>query len=308
MTIVNLVVPVTGVILIGWLAGYFNYLSRDISDGLVHFAYNIAMPALLFDTLAQENLESLLAWRFLLAFGGGSLICFVVVFLFSAGHATRGIGSRTMYGLSASMTNTAFVALPILHRMYGPPGVLPAAVATLFVALVMFPMSTILLEWQRQGVRSQSWQLARKVVLNPLVLSSVLGVAWAITGAPVPKLVDNLLKIFGDALAASALFAIGLGLSFDGVRSNFRPSMMLAVIKLAIMPALVWGLALLLGLDHRFTTSAVVCAAVPTAKTAYILSKENLCEEPLVASTISLTTLLSTVSLVFWLSVLPELI
>jgi hypothetical protein len=307
MTIVNLVVPVTGVILIGWLAGYFNYLSRDISDGLVHFAYNIAMPALLFDTLAQENLESLLAWRFLLAFGGGSLICFVIVFLFSAGRARRDIGCRTMYGLSASMTNTAFVALPILHRMYGPPGVLPAAIATLFVALVMFPMSTILLEWQQQGV-SRSWQLARKVVLNPLVLSSVLGIAWAVTGAPVPKLIDNLLKIFGDALAASALFAIGLGLSFDGVRSNFRPSMMLAVIKLAVMPALVWGLALLLGLDHRFMTSAVVCAAVPTAKTAYILSKESHCEEPLVASTISLTTLLSTVSLVFWLSVLPELI
>jgi malonate transporter and related proteins len=307
MTIVNLVVPVTGVILIGWLAGYFNYLSRDISDGLVHFAYNIAMPALLFDTLAQENLESLLAWRFLLAFGGGSLICFVIVFLFSTGRARRDIGSRTMYGLSASMTNTAFVALPILHRMYGPPGVLPAAIATLFVALVMFPMSTILLEWQQQGV-SRSWQLARKVVLNPLVLSSVLGIAWAVTGAPVPKLIDNLLKIFGDALAASALFAIGLGLSFDGVRSNFRPSMMLAVIKLAVMPALVWGLALLLGLDHRFMTSAVVCAAVPTAKTAYILSKESHCEEPLVASTISLTTLLSTVSLVFWLSVLPELI
>ena len=47
------------------------------------------MPALLFDTLAQENLESLLAWRFLLAFGGGSLICFVAVFLFGAGRATR---------------------------------------------------------------------------------------------------------------------------------------------------------------------------------------------------------------------------
>jgi malonate transporter and related proteins len=263
------------------------------------------MPALLFDTLAQENLESLLAWRFLLAFGGGSLICFVAVFFFGAGRATRDIGSRTMYGLSASMTNTAFVALPILHRMYGPPGVLPAAIATLFVALVMFPMSTILLEWQRQGA-SRSWQLARKVVLNPLVLSSILGVAWAVTGAPVPKPIDNLLKIFGDALAASALFAIGLGLSFDGVRSNFRPSMMLAIIKLAVMPALVWGLALLLGLDHRFTISAVVCAAVPTAKTAYILSKESHCEEPLVASTISLTTLLSTVSLVFWLAVLPE--
>jgi malonate transporter len=82
----------------------------------------------------------------------------------------------------------------------------------------------------------------------------------------------------------------------------------LAVIKLVVLPALVWGLALLLGLDHRFTTAAVVCAAVPTAKTVYILSSEHQCEEPLVASTISLTTLLSTVSLVFCLSVLTEVI
>src|ERR1700749_2282895 len=108
MTIVNLVVPVTGVILIGWLAGYFNYLSRDLSEGLIHFAYNIAMPSLLFGTLAQENLESLLAWRFLLAFGGGSLLCFAAVFMFGAGRGAPGIDRRTMVGMSASMTNTAF--------------------------------------------------------------------------------------------------------------------------------------------------------------------------------------------------------
>jgi malonate transporter and related proteins len=308
MNVLNLVVPVTGVILIGWLAGYFNYVSRDISEGLIHFAYNIAMPALLFDTLAQENLQSLLAWRFLLAFGGGTLTCFVIVFAISAGRTTHGVASRTMYGLSASMTNTAFVALPILHRLYGPAGVLPAAIATMFIALVMFPMSKILLEWESQAGGSRYWQLARHVVLNPLVLSTVLGTAWAIIGAPVPTMLDNALKIFGDALAASALFAIGLGLSFDRVRANLRPAMLLTVVKLAIMPALVWRLALLLGLDQRFTTAAVICAAVPTAKTAYILSSEHQCEEPLVASTISLSTLLSTVSLVFWLAVLPKLV
>jgi malonate transporter len=203
-----------------------------------------------------------------------------------------------MYGLSASMTNTAFVALPILHRLYGPTGVLPAAIATMFVALVVFPISKILLEWEGRSVGSRSWQLARNVVINPFVLSTVFGTAWTTTGAPLPRMLDNSLKIFGDALAASALFAIGLGLSFDGVRANFRPAMLLTVVKLVIMPALVWGLALLLGLDHRFTTAAVVCAAVPTAKTAYILSSEHHCEQPLVASTISLSTLLATVSLV----------
>ena len=307
MTVLNLILPITAVILAGWLAGYFNYIARQAADSLVHFAYNIAMPALLFGTLAQENLDSLLAWRFLLAFGGGSLICFAVVFLASSGHDHRNVPSRTMYGLSASMTNTAFVALPILHRLYGPHGVLPAAIATLFVALVMFPMAVILLQWDRGRSGGRSWPLVRQVALNPLVLSTALGIAWAMTGLALPRPLDAFLKIFGDALTACALFALGLGLSLGGIRAHLRPSLSIAVVKLAVLPALVWGLSWLLGLSEFYIVSAVVCAAVPTAKTAYILSKENNCEEELVASTISLTTVLSTVSLIFWLYVLPRM-
>jgi predicted permease len=45
----------------------------------------------------------------------------------------------------------------------------------------------------------------------------------------------------------------------------------------------------------------VVCAAVPTAKTAYVLAGEYHVEEAMVASTISMTTLLSVVTLFGWL-------
>src|SRR5262245_44523384 len=51
--------------------------------------------------------------------------------------------------MTAAMTNTGFVALPILHAVYGQPAVLPAAVATVFVAEVM-PLRTLC------GVRSRS--------------------------------------------------------------------------------------------------------------------------------------------------------
>jgi hypothetical protein len=46
---------------------------------------------------------------------------------------------------------------------------------------------------------------------------------------------------------------------------------------------------------------AVICAAVPTAKTVYILAGEYHCEEMMVASTVSMTTLASVVSVVVWL-------
>jgi malonate transporter len=49
------------------------------------------------------------------------------------------------------------------------------------------------------------------------------------------------------------------------------------------------------------TIAAVVCGAVPTAKTVYILAGEYKVEEPLVAATVSITTLLSVATLLGWL-------
>ena len=72
MQVAALILPVFAVIVTGWAAGYVGYVSRDLSDGLIHFAYNIAMPALLVVTIAGEPPRSLFAWRFLVAFGGGS--------------------------------------------------------------------------------------------------------------------------------------------------------------------------------------------------------------------------------------------
>jgi malonate transporter and related proteins len=309
MEVVDLVLPVFAVIVTGWLAGQLGYISRSLADGLVHFAYNVAMPALLFVTVAQEPARHLLEWRFLLAFGGGSILCFVLVLMAVRVGWGRDLRSGTMFGMSAAMTNTGFVALPVLHAIYGQPAVLPAAIATLFVAAVMFPLNVVLLEIRsgQHGSSASATLLAKQIVLNPMVLSTTLGLIWTIAGLPLPAPMVAYLNIFAGALTPCALFAIGLGLSLDGLRSNLAASAVLAAVKLVIMPLVVYGLCVAVGLNPLYTIAAVVCGAVPTAKTVYILAGEYKVEEPLVAATVSMTTLLSVVTLLGWLYALSGL-
>jgi len=304
MQIADLILPVFAVILTGWIVGYTGYLSRALTDALIHFAYNIAMPALLIVTIAQEPSHSLINWRFLVAFGGGSLICFLLVFGITSIHASGSLASRTMYGMAASMTNTGFVALPVLQAIYGPRAVLPAAIATVFIAVVMFPIAVILLEiGQRNahGSRTAPMVTFKHVVLNPMVLSTLVGILCSVLGLRLPAPVNAYLGILADALTPCALFAIGLGLSIDGLRANLGRASLLSAVKLVIMPLIVYGLSVCLRLDPLYTIAAVICAAVPTAKTVYILAGEYHCEEMMVASTVSMTTLVSVISLVLWL-------
>jgi malonate transporter and related proteins len=308
--IADLILPVFAVIVTGWVVGYTGYLSRQLSDALIHFAYNIAMPALLIVTIAQEPGHSLINWRFLVAFGGGSLLCFILVFGIMSIRVSGSLASRTMYGMTASMTNTGFVALPVLQAIYGPRAVLPAAIATVFVAVVMFPIAVILLEVNQRddyGTRTPPMVTVKHVVLNPLVISTLIGMILSLLGLHMPGPVTAYLNIMADALTPCALFAIGLGLSLDGLRANIRKASLLSIVKLVIMPLIVYGLSEALGLDPLYTIAAVICAAVPTAKTVYILAGEYHCEEMMVASTISLTTLASVFTLVAWLYALSGL-
>jgi malonate transporter len=310
MEVAGLVLPVFAIIVTGWLAGWSGYIARSLADGLVHFAYNVAMPALLIVTIAQEPAGNLLEWRFLLAFGGGSTLGFGLVFLAVRAGWGRDLASSTMHGMAAAMTNTGFVALPILHSIYGQPAVLPAAIATVFVAGVMFPATVILLESEGRtahGRAARSVVLMKHIALNPMVLATAIGLAWAITGLPIAAPIAAYMNILAAALTPCALFAIGLGLSVEGIRANLAASVALAAVKLVIMPLIVYGLCVASGLNALYTIAAVVCAGVPTAKTVYILAGEYKVEEELVAATVSITTLLSVPTLLAWLYALSGL-
>src|SRR5258708_2536482 len=173
MHVASLILPIFAIILSGWVAGALGYLPRTLAGPLMQFAYFVAMPALVFLTVAKEPLGSLLEWRFLVAFGGGSLICFVAVFL-AAGIGWRAtLGTSAMLGAMVSMTNTGFVALPILRALQGNPGVLAAAVATVFVGAIMFPALLVLLEidQHKDSRKMRASALARQIGTNPVILA-----------------------------------------------------------------------------------------------------------------------------------------
>jgi malonate transporter and related proteins len=300
------ILPIFAVILTGWLAGASGYLPRTLAAPLMRFAYYVAMPSLVFQTIAHESLHALLDWRFLAAFGGGSMICFAAVMMFVRIACGANVGKSGMLAAAVSMTNTGFVALPILKALFGQPGVLAAAIATVFVGAIMFPILVLLLEIGRydtsRNIRTAA--LMRQIATNPVILATIFGLLWSILGADLPGPVALFLTMLGEALTPCALFAIGLDLTLAELRERLGLHALLTALKLVIMPLVVYALCLAAQLDRTATIAAVVCSAVPTAKSAYVLAVEYDVEKTVVGAVISMTTLLSVFTLLGWLYVL----
>jgi hypothetical protein len=306
MHLAGTILPIFAIILAGWLAGVSGYIPRELAAPLMRFAYYVAMPALVFLTIADETLHSLLDWRFVAAFGGGSMFCFAAVMIFERIARGASVRKSAMLAAAVSMTNTGFVALPILKTLLGQPGVLAAAIATVFVGAVIFPLLVVLLEIDRPDA-SRSLRgaaLIRQIATNPVILATICGVTWSIVGVTLPGPVTSFLKILGEALTPCALFSIGLDLTLSELRQRLRLYALLTVLKLAIVPLVVFVLCRAAELDRTATVAAVVCAAVPTAKSAYVLAVEYDVEKSVVSGVISMTTLFSVVTLLAWLHIL----
>ena len=217
----------------------------------MQFSYYVAMPALLFSVVAKEPTAAMFDLPFIASFGGGSLLVWAVIGAGSLLLARRGPALATVDGLAAAMTNTGFVALPILHGMFGHRALLPAAIATLFVAVIMFPLGVVLLErlgGAASGAALPTAVILRRTLTNPMVAPTLLGLAYAAAGLPLPEMVDDYLGVLASALTPCALFAIGLGLHVEDIRRNAWAAGLLALVKLlglpAVVLAIVWQLQL----------------------------------------------------------------
>jgi hypothetical protein len=150
--------------------------------------------------------------------------------------------------------------------------------------------------------RTNFWlELAR----NPLVMSTLAGFAWNLSGLPMPGFLDQTLNLLGSSALPAGLLAVGAALRIErGLASPGAHAWWLGV-KLGVLPLAAWGCVKLLGLSGVEAGVLVLWAALPTASSAYILAVRMGGDGPSVATQISVGTLVSMATIPLWIAVLP---
>ncbi|MCP4330328.1 MAG: AEC family transporter [Alphaproteobacteria bacterium] len=310
LELLGLILPVFAVVAVGYLTVRFGVVPASIAPPLVQFVYHISLPALIFHIIAGDPIMAFLNWDFWITFGGGSLLVLVLVFLVGRSWLGGDLAHRAILAFAAVWINSGFIALPILHVLFGAKGVPPAAIANMINAAILFPVLAAILETTRVGEHGEKrapWRLARNVVLSPMVWPTVLGIIFVVFAIPVPKPVEDFLVILGSALTPCALFAIGASIDFKEMLHDIRRIVVLSMVKLFALPAVVLGIGLALDMAPFYLIAATICAAVPTAKSVFFLANEYHVAEKSAAVMISATTVAAIVTMTIWLMVLAAI-
>lgn len=304
LSTLNVVLPVFALILAGWLARKLKILGENALSELNRFVVYLALPALLFDIIANAKRVDLAQPAFIFTFLIGMMVVFFLTILIQL-RRTRHLADAAIDGLNAGYANTGFIGFPLVIVFLGHDAMAPTLIATILTVSVLFGVGIIIIETGLQGEikrRIIFARVAKSLMKNPLLISPAIAIFIPISGWTIPGSVNVFLKLLGGAASPCALIALGLFLAGQSTKKSKNQNItvsLLVVLKLFIQPALTWWLAIkVFNLSPLLVHTAVLLAALPTGTGPFMLAEFYRRE----ASTTSKCVLISTVFSLFTLA------
>ena len=276
--------PIYLTIAIGYVLTRRGLFARADMRVLGQFVINLALPALLFNALAQRKLADILNGRYLLVYALGSLVAMGLGLLWARRVAGQHRTTAVFWAMGMSCPNSGFVGYPIALLVVGPVAGVMLGLNMIVENLLLIPLLLALAE-SSTGSGGRWHTVLRQSLLNlarnPMVLGLLAGFVVSALQWQMPSPLARTVTMFAQASAALSLFVIGgslAGLHIAGLR---QPVAQIAIGKLLLHPAAM--LAVLLALeaagmvpmDPRLRVGVVLTAASPMFGIFPILAQKH---------------------------------
>jgi malonate transporter len=287
-------VPVAGLIAVGSALRATGFIGEAFWPQAERLAYFFLLPALLFHSLAMADLASVQVGGLAAVLTASLFVTAVVMVASRRLIAEEGPAFTSAFQGGLRFNN--YVGLTAAGGLLGAKGLVLAAVCN----AVIVPVANVLciLAFARYGRTPIPLAGAvRTVATNPLVLSCVLGALFQAAGLTIPPGVEGIFRALGQASLPIGLLCVGAAIEPAAMRGGMRTALAASVVKFAVLPAATAVFCVAFGVLGETGFLAMLFHALPTASSAYILSRQLGGDAPLMAGIIAFETLLAAVTM-----------
>lgn len=289
--------------------GYLLYRKQFLTDGFVsianRFVFNVTLPVMLFIDLAQTDIRSSFDLRFVAFCAGATLLSILVIWTLSRwlfrDKSIVGEFVQACYRSSAAILGSAFI-----QNIYGTTGMSGMMILGSVPLYNIFAVLILALECpdpqgQTVPLGKKLRQSVGKIFANPTLIAIALGLLASLIRLPLPTMISKTMRSLGSMTSPLALLAIGAGFQGTAALAKLRPTLIATVIKLAILPAVFLPVAIMLGFTDQKLVALLIMLGSITTPSAYVMAKQMGHEGTLTGSVCAATTVLSALTLTFWL-------
>jgi predicted permease len=299
MNALMLLAPVFLTIMLGAALRQSGLIKSEHWISLDHVAYYVLFPAIVMKSIAVADFSQVPVVRMALAMNLAILTMYALALL-ARNPLESMIGlqpvSFTSFFQGITRWHT-FVALAIMPLAFGNQGVALAALA----AAAMIPLLNVGAVWvlatYASGKKPDTRSILAALARNPFVLSSLAGIALNLSGLGLTPVLEQTFELIGRGALAAALLSTGAGLRLRQLPKSGPAVAIATIVKLALMPVLMWLWTWSLGVTGLPQAVAIVSGGMPSAAASYILARKMKGDSTLMALILTAQVLASAVTL-----------
>ena len=293
--ILSLTIPFFGIILLGAFSRSSGFFDEQAGRILARFAFFVVLPAFMFVSITSAPVSEIANPHFILRYEAVTIIIFALGSVF----ATRILGlsgrSSGIFALNATYPNYGYIGVPLAILAFGQGAVVPMSLILVCDSIMLLLLTAIFTRDQRSADLSPAlMQMLQSMSRNPLLLSVLAGFIFSASGLTLPDMPIFFLDMLAGAAAPTALFALGITLIGQPIRSARAELGTITILKLVIHPLLMGVVMLTMpGLDVLWIQTAILFACLPVAANVFALSEFYQAYSGRTATSIMLTTLIA---------------
>ncbi len=305
--LVETVAFVFGLVAFGYASGWGGLLKDDVGDALSAFAVSVAVPLLLFRTMASADFAHGAPWALWITYFTAVGVAWIAGQFTITRVFRRDERAGVVAGLSTSFSNLVLLGIPFMLGIFGQQGFETLSLIISIHLPIMMGLSILLFALLGRSSGGGFFGVVREfltsLLSNPLIIGIIAGLLWRASGLEMPALGTRFVDALANVAGTVALFAMGLGLRKFGISGDVRPALTIAALKLFLMPAVALAMAKLIGLPFASAQIAVAAASLPSGVNPYLIASRFGTGQGLASNSMTIATLAAVLTTAFWLSV-----
>jgi len=289
--------PLIGLISFGYLLKRRQWLSDDFWRGAEKLNYYALFPVMLFLNLATAKIQmNVIQDVVLVVF---SIMAVVSIALYILRHIYQISYARFGVYVQGLLRFNTYIGLAAVSTLFHQQGM------TIFAVIMVLCIPLVNILSVLAFTRSHEMQL-KKIILdlskNPLILGCVVGGLFNLSGLSLWTGAEQFLKQIALCSLPLGLMCVGAALQFQGFQRDMLPLSLMTFGRLFGMPLIAFLVCKIFQIDALTTQVLVLFFALPTASASYVLTRVYGGDSELMASIISVQTVVAAGSLLMILS------
>jgi predicted permease len=298
----NAVVPLFFMMAVGYLARQTKLISDVFLKETNRFVFKFSLPLMLFQHV-KSNFHGDLSNHRLIYMALAGIVATILISACIVPLLVKRKGQRGSIIQAIYRSNFVIYGIPLATSMYGEKALVPVTML-MAVAIPFYNMAAVVILSFFSETRNGQFTIREvtvDIIKNPLIIGCLSGVLFGYSGLRLPAFVQIPVSELASIATPLALFVMGGEFKFRRLTGNRWKVLFTTLSRLVLAPAALIFVFIRTGFRDVELSALVALFATPAAVAGFIMAENMGCDGELSAQIVVTTTLLSSVSIFFFI-------